>query len=208
MHKVKVKICGITRPDDAILAAEAGADAIGLNFYQESPRAIDASTATKIIDSLPPFITKVGLFVNASPEDIRSVLTDVNLDLIQFHGEESQDDCLLFGLPYIKAVRMHEDINLAALVQAYDKSSAILIDTYVSGTHGGTGKSFDWSMIDKEIIKPVILAGGLTPENVSDAIMTVKPYAVDVSSGVEKSPGIKDEYKMLEFIQLAKELTL
>jgi phosphoribosylanthranilate isomerase len=208
MPKVKVKICGITQPEDAVLASEAGADAIGLNFYNKSPRAIDIDIACHIVDSLPPFITKVGLFVDASHDYIQSILSEVNLDVIQFHGGENEDDCMRYGLPYIKAIRMREGMKLTEVITHYSKSSAILVDTYISGTPGGTGKSFDWNLIDEHISKPLILAGGLTPENVSDAIRSVKPYAVDVSGGVEKSPGIKDKDKMLKFIQKTKELTI
>ncbi len=208
MSKVKVKICGITRPEDAYLASEAGADAIGLNFYRDSPRAIEINVARQIVDSLPPFITTVGLFVDASPELIWSVLDEVNLNSIQFHGEETEVDCMLYGLPYIKAIRMREGIELSRLVASFNNASAILIDTYVSGVPGGTGKTFDWNLVTEDINKPLILAGGLTPENVSDAIKVVKPYAVDVSGGVEESPGIKDKAKMLKFIHQAKELSI
>ncbi len=208
MSKVKVKICGITRPEDAYLASEAGADAIGLNFYRDSPRAIEINVARQIVDSLPPFITKVGLFVDASPELIWSVLDEVNLNSIQFHGEETEVDCMLYGLPYIKAIRMREGIELSRLVESFNNASAILIDTYVSGVPGGTGKTFNWNLVTEDINKPLILAGGLTLENVSDAIKVVKPYAVDVSGGVEESPGIKDKAKMLKFIHQAKELSI
>jgi phosphoribosylanthranilate isomerase len=206
MSRVRVKICGITRPEDAITAANAGADAIGLVFYSASKRSVSLLEANTIIRELPPFITKVGLFVDASREFIESVLAEVNLDLLQFHGEECQEDCIAYSKPYIKAVKMKEQTNLEEQVKEFDKSAGILLDTYVSGVAGGTGQSFNWDLVSEDINKPLVLAGGLDPDNVYDAIQRVKPYAVDVSGGVESSPGIKDTEKIKKFIQRVREL--
>ena len=196
-----MKICGITRPRDALAAAHLGADAIGLVFYPESPRAIDIDTARRIVAVLPPFVSKVGLFVNAQEDDINAVLQAVTLDVLQFHGEEAPDLCNSFSRPFIKAVRMQDNIDLKSLAQRYAAASALLLDTYVEGVQGGTGMSFDWSIIPADTGKPLILAGGLTASNVLAAIKQVKPYAVDVSGGVELDKGIKDSDKIAEFIQ-------
>ena len=199
--RVRVKICGITRIQDAVDAAYLGADAIGLVFYPESPRVIDVETARQIVAVLPPFISKVGLFVNAKPDEIRAVLQEVPLDLLQFHGDEEPAQCSCFSMPFIKAVRMQDNVDLKSVASSYADASALLLDTYVKGIQGGTGISFDWSRIPSHIDKPLILAGGLTSNNVNTAIKQVKPYAVDVSGGVELEKGIKDAGKIAEFIQ-------
>ncbi len=208
MAIVRVKICGITRLEDAIYACDVGADALGFVFYRKSPRMIDKAAATSIISKLPPFISKVGLFVNDSPEFIRSIIQHVNLDLLQFHGEEDEEECLQYGIPYIKAIKMREEVDLATMVSKFEESAALLTDSYVPGIPGGTGKTFDWSLLNQRVIKPIILAGGLTPENVGEAIRSVHPYSVDVSGGVESKVGVKDKNKILKFIQNAKDLVL
>lgn len=201
MTRVRVKICGITRVEDAITAARYGADAIGLVFYKNSPRFVDTETAKKIALALPPFISKVGLFVDAGKDEVDAILSEVPLDILQFHGNETPEQCNEYTIHYIKAIRMQDDINIHDMTSKYSDAMALLLDTYVEGKHGGTGKSFDWSRIHENIEKPVILAGGLTPDNVADAIHQVSPYAVDVSGGVESAKGIKDENKIAAFIQ-------
>ena len=201
MTRTKVKICGITRIEDAVTAALHGADAIGLVFYSKSPRYIKAETASKIIAELPPFISKVGLFVNASENEIIDLLGKVPLDLLQFHGEETAEQCSKYSIPYIKAIRMVNGVDLKHEAEQYSTASALLLDTYVEGKQGGTGKTFDWSIIPDDIKKPIILAGGLTSLNVAEAIRQVSPYAVDVSGGVESEKGIKNEAKIIEFMR-------
>lgn len=199
--RVRIKICGITRPGDAQLAAALGADAIGLVFFSESPRYLTIEKALAITAALPPFVCKTGLFVNAGEDDIRSVLDRVNLDLLQFHGEENRQMCERYSKPYIKAVRMQKTTNLTQIARDYESASALLVDTFVEGVQGGTGKTFDWSLIPEDAGKPLILAGGLTADNVADAISRVRPYGVDVSGGVESDKGIKDANKLAEFIK-------
>jgi phosphoribosylanthranilate isomerase len=201
LNRTRVKICGITRPEDAFAAATAGADAIGMVFYPGSQRCISIETANAIIASLPPFVTTVGLFVDASRDQVNSVLRNVSLDMLQFHGNESQQDCLGYAKPYIKAIRMKADLDLMQQLEIYDKSAGLLLDTYVQGVAGGTGQTFNWDIIPANLDKPLILAGGLNAGNVADAIRRVRPYAVDVSGGVEAAVGIKDAGKLTEFIQ-------
>ncbi len=201
----RVKICGITRPEDALAAAEAGADAIGLVFYDKSPRAVDIGQAWEILDVLPPFVTTVGLFVNADAQTIEDILVEVPLDLLQFHGDEAPDFCEQFGTPYIKAVRMREGTDLKGIAQRYTAAQGLLLDTFRPGVPGGTGEVFDWSLAQQPCDKPIILAGGLRPDNVAQAIAQVRPWAVDVSGGVEKEKGIKDSGKISAFIQAVKQ---
>jgi len=201
LNRTRVKICGITRPEDAFAAATAGADAIGMVFYPGSQRCISIETANAIIASLPPFVTTVGLFVDASRDQVNSVLRNVSLDMLQFHGNESQQDCLGYAKPYIKAIRMKAGLDLMQQLEIYDKASGLLLDTYVQGVAGGTGQTFNWDIIPANLDKPLILAGGLNAGNVADAIRRVRPYAVDVSGGVEAAVGIKDAVKLTEFIQ-------
>lgn len=201
----RVKICGITRPEDALAAAEAGADAIGLVFYDKSPRAVDIGQAWEILDVLPPFVTTVGLFVNADAQTIEDILVEVPLDLLQFHGDEAPDFCEQFGTPYIKAVRMREGTDLKGIAQRYTGAQGLLLDTFRPGVPGGTGEAFDWSLAQQPCDKPIILAGGLRPDNVAQAIAQVRPWAVDVSGGVEKEKGIKDSGKISAFIQAVKQ---
>jgi len=198
---VRSKICGITRIEDALVAAEAGADAIGLVFYDRSPRAVSVQQARAIIAALPPFVTTVGLFVNASRCEIGEILDAVPLDLLQFHGDETSAQCEGHGRPYIKALRVRPGENIAACCAEYNQASGILLDTYVPGVPGGTGEAFDWSLVPADLDKPVILAGGLTADNVRAAIAQVSPYAVDVSGGVEASKGVKDAEKIRAFIR-------
>lgn len=200
MSAVRSKICGITRIEDALAAVEAGADAIGLVFYAKSPRAVTVQQARAIIAALPPFISTVGLFVNASPCELNETLDAVPLDLLQFHGDETPEQCEGYHRPYIKALRVQAGDDISASCRTYSGASGILLDTYVAGVPGGTGETFDWAMIPSGLSKPIILAGGLTSANVAQAIAQVRPYAVDVSGGVEKSRGIKDHDKIRAFM--------
>lgn len=204
MTAVRVKICGITRVEDALAAAAAGADAIGLVFYAKSPRAVDIEQAREILAALPPFVTTVGLFVNAERSELERILASVPLDLLQFHGDESVQQCEAFGRPYIKALRVKAGDDIAAQVARYPSAQGILLDAYVEGVPGGTGEAFDWSLIPQALSKPLILAGGLRPDNVADAVSRVRPYAVDVSGGVEASKGVKDVEKVGAFIRAAR----
>ncbi|KPC36745.1 N-5'-phosphoribosylanthranilate isomerase [Pseudomonas syringae pv. cilantro] len=200
MSAVRSKICGITRIEDALAAVEAGADAIGLVFYPRSPRAVTIQQARAIIAALPPFVTTVGLFVNASRCELNETLEAVALDLLQFHGDETPEECDGYHRPYIKALRVKAGDDIALACRAYRNARGVLLDTYVEGVPGGTGETFDWALIPDDLDKPVILAGGLTSANVAQAIAQVRPYAVDVSGGVEKSKGIKDREKILAFM--------
>ena len=195
-----MKICGITRPGDGLLAAAAGADAIGLVFYAPSPRAVDAAQAAAICAALPPFVTTVGLFVDASQTEVEQVLARVPLDLLQFHGNEPPEFCRGFGRPWIKAVRMGEGVDLAVEAERYHDAQGLLLDSFQQGVPGGTGHAFDWARIPSGLTMPIILAGGLNPANIQQAVRTVCPWAVDVSSGVEASKGIKDADKIDDFM--------
>jgi len=199
--RTRVKICGITRPSDAGLAAILGVDAIGLVFYEKSPRAISVQQAQAILQELPAFVTVVGLFVNAEPAQVHDILAEVPLDVLQFHGEEPPDYCLSFGKPYIKALRMRLGIDVSAFAQQYAEAKALLLDSYMRGVKGGSGVVFDWQQVPTNLSKPIIVAGGLTPNNVTQAITTLHPYAVDVSGGVESAKGIKDAAKMTTFMR-------
>lgn len=199
--RTRVKICGITRAQDAIKAVEFGADAIGLVFYDKSPRAVSIDDARVIIQKIPPFVSIVGLFVDPSPKDVAAVLHRVSLDLLQFHGDELPSECSAYGKPYIKAIKIREGVDIAAQVNKYTTARGILLDTYDPKVPGGTGRVFDWSVIPKGLSKPIILAGGLTPENVWQAITKVRPFAVDVSGGVEADKGIKDIEKLAAFMR-------
>jgi phosphoribosylanthranilate isomerase len=199
--RVRVKICGITRVEDALNAVEYGADAIGLVFYEPSPRNVEISQAIEIANKIPVFVTVVGLFVNAEPEFVRKVISQVKLDLLQFHGDETPQECASYGLPFIKAIRVKSDTNLVQCAKDFSASKALLLDTFTDGVAGGTGHVFDWNLIPAALDKPVILAGGLNAQNVAQAINQVKPYAVDVSGGVEISKGIKDAAKIAAFMQ-------
>ncbi len=204
--RTRVKICGITRIEDAIAAAQAGADAIGFVFDPKSPRYIHADQALKIARALPPYVTTVGLFVNAAPDTIESVLSHVPLDLIQFHGNEKPEQCRRYHRSYIKAVHMKTDIDLHEMARLYGDATGLLLDTYVADTAGGSGQVFDWDRVPHDVDKPLVLAGGLTPENVGEAIRKVHPYAVDVSSGVELTKGVKDARKISAFIEAVEKI--
>ena len=200
MH-TRIKICGIKHLNDALKAVECGADAIGLIFVEKSPRYVSLTEARVIAESMPPFVTVVGLFMNASAETVREALKVVPLNLLQFHGEESPEFCDQFEVPYIKVLRMRDNANIVAFAQDYPNAAGILLDSYHKDAGGGTGQSFDWDLIPDDVPLPLILAGGLNPENVASAIEAVKPYAVDVSSGVESEPAIKDHEKIEQFIK-------
>ena len=200
MH-TRIKICGIKHLDDALKAVECGADAIGLIFVEKSPRYVSLTEARVIAESMPPFVTVVGLFMNASAETVREALKVVPLNLLQFHGEESPEFCDQFEVPYIKVLRMRDNANIVAFAQDYPNAAGILLDSYHKGAGGGTGQSFDWDLIPDDVPLPLILAGGLNSENVASAIEAVKPYAVDVSSGVESEPAVKDHKKIEQFIK-------
>ena len=200
MNRVRIKFCGITRPADALCAVELGADAVGLNFYRGSQRCVDFETAGEIISVLPPFISKVGLFVNQDEDEIRMIINGLPLDYLQFHGDESPQDCSRYDKPYIKSIKMTDTVDLVLESGKYHQCAGLLLDAYVEGMAGGTGQKFDWARVPSVLTRPVILAGGLTPENVKAAVIQVKPFAVDVSSGVESSPGIKDPDKMAAFV--------
>lgn len=204
MTAVRVKICGITRVEDALAAAAAGADAIGLVFYAKSPRAVEVEQARAIIAALPPFVTTVGLFVDIERAELERILARVPLDLLQFHGDEAVAQCEGFNRPYIKALRVKAGDDIAAQARRYPSAQGILLDTYVEGVPGGTGEAFDWSLVPHDLGRPVILAGGLRPDNVAAAVVQVRPYAVDVSGGVEASKGIKDAQRIGAFVRAAR----
>lgn len=199
--RTRVKICGITRVEDAQAAVEAGCDAIGLVFYAPSPRFVSMEQAAEIVAAIPPFVSTVGLFVNAEPIYIKQVLQQVKLDLLQFHGDESAHACQQFGVPYMKAIRVQSNTNLLQYAKEFEQAKALLLDTFIEGVPGGTGQQFDWNIIPKTLPIPIVLAGGLTPENVGAAIEQVNPYAVDVSGGVEIKKGIKDVAKIAAFMR-------
>ncbi|MEK7876653.1 MAG: phosphoribosylanthranilate isomerase [Pseudomonadota bacterium] len=195
-----VKICGITRLEDALAAVRAGAHAIGLVFCRASPRCVAPAEAGAIIRALPPFITTVGLFVDAPAAEVSSTLAQAPVQLLQFHGAERPDYCRQFRRPYVKAVRMRPGVDLLQYARDYHDARALLLDAYVEGLHGGSGVAFDWSLIPSGLPLPVILSGGLIAENVGDAVRRVRPCAVDVSSGVESGKGIKDAARIAAFI--------
>lgn len=202
---VRVKICGITRSEDLHAACSAGADALGFVFYAKSPRHLEIAQAAALVAQLPPFVQSVGLFVNAPAEFVRAVLASVPLDLLQFHGDETPVACRLYGRPYLKAVRVRPETDLLKYASDFDDARALLLDAYVPGIPGGTGERFDWSLIPAGLPRPIVLSGGLNPDNVAEAVRAVRPWAVDVSSGVEAAPGIKDAARVAAFIQRAKQ---
>ncbi|TBW54747.1 phosphoribosylanthranilate isomerase [Marinobacter halodurans] len=199
--RTRVKICGITRLEDALVAVEAGADAIGLVFYAPSPRAVDIEQAAAIVRELPPFVESVGLFVNPEASLVRRVMDSVGLSLLQFHGDETPGFCEQFGRRWMKAVRVQGRADIEAAYRTYHQASGLLVDAYDPHRFGGTGQTFDWSLIPDERPKPLILAGGLNSANVAGAVAAVRPWAVDVSGGVEREKGIKDPSRIIEFIR-------
>ncbi|NOQ64793.1 MAG: phosphoribosylanthranilate isomerase [Methyloprofundus sp.] len=200
MKRTRVKICGFTSPEQAAFAAYAGVDAIGLVFYPPSPRHVSIRQAQEIVAALPAFTTVVALFVDAEQTQINETLAQVSIDVLQFHGDETPTACRLYNKPYIKAIRMQEGTDIAALNQDYHDAQGLLLDAYHAQTKGGTGEKFDWDLIPKDCTLPIILAGGLESSNASGAINSVQPYALDVSSGVEISKGIKDNNKIAAFL--------
>ena len=196
----RVKICGITRVQDGLDAVRFGAHAIGLVFYAPSPRAVTPDQARAIVDALPPFVTAVGLFVNADAEAVRATLAAVPLQLLQFHGDETPEYCAAFGVPYLKAVRVRPGVDLLQYAQQFHGARGLLLDAYVEGVRGGTGATFDWALIPHSLPLPVVLSGGLDADNVEAAVRAVRPWAVDVSSGVESAKGIKDAAKIEAFM--------
>ena len=204
----RVKICGITRVDDALAAARSGADGIGLVFYERSPRHVSIAQARQLAGALPPFVTIVGLFVNAEAAFVREVLANVPLDLLQFHGDETPEYCAQFNKPFLKAIRVKAGVNLLQCASDFRGARGLLLDAHVEGIPGGTGTAFDWALIPGDLPLPVILSGGLDAGNAAAAIEQVRPYALDVSSGVEASKGIKDAAKIAAFINEVKHIDL
>ncbi len=200
---IRVKICGITSRQDALLAVASGADALGFMLYSGSPRHVDLDTATALVEATPPMVSRVGVFVNADGSWIEEVLEHLPLSLLQFHGDEAEGDCSRWNRPYIKAVRVKDADSVLSAVERYQSAAGFLLDSHVDAVLGGSGEVFDWSLLPK-IDKPVILAGGLRPDNVLSAIEQVRPFAVDVSSGVESAPGIKDPRLVREFMDRVK----
>lgn len=203
--RTRVKICGFTRVEDAVCAAHLGVDAIGLVFYPPSTRNVDIDQAIAIVNALPAFITTVGLFVDEQEARIREVLSRVSIDCLQFHGDEPPEACERYGKPYIKAISMRDGVDVDALSKLYDRAAGLLLDAYHPGLKGGSGNRFDWDLIPCQCAKSIVLAGGLDPSNVLQAITNVQPYAVDVSSGVESEKGIKDAAKMKAFMRIINE---
>ncbi len=199
--KTRIKICGLRDAATARETARLGADAIGLVFYAPSPRHVEIEVAREIVAALPPFVMSVGLFVDADPDYVRSVLAQVPLDVLQFHGNESPAYCEQFSRPYLKAVRVKPGLNLLEYAASYPGARGLLVDAFVEGVPGGTGEGFDWSLLPADLPLPLILSGGLYPGNVKAAVEKVRPWAVDVSSGVESAKGIKDVAKIAAFVE-------
>jgi len=199
LSRTRIKICGLTRETDVRAAVDAGADAVGFVFYPQSPRFVSPDRAAALCALLPPFVTPVGLFVNAEPAEVEATLARVPLQLLQFHGDESEADCLACGRPYIKAARMRPGLDLVDYAAGFPSARAILVDAFVDG-YGGGGKVFDWALIPPDFGRPLVLSGGLDEHNVAEAIRRVRPGAVDVSSGVEAAKGIKDASKIEKFV--------
>lgn len=197
--RTRVKICGVTRPEHARVAAQAGADAVGLVFYPPSPRYLSTERAVEIRDALPPFVQTVALFVNPDAAQVAQVIGRVRPAMLQFHGEETPPFCAQFGMPYVKACRVSAEVDLLEYLRPFSSAAAWLLDSYVE-EYGGVGERFDWSIVPRRLERPLILSGGLAPDNVAEAIRRVRPWGVDVSSGVESAKGIKDPAKIAAFI--------
>jgi phosphoribosylanthranilate isomerase len=195
----------LTREADVQAAGELGADAIGLVFYQPSPRAVTIDQAQRLMQAVPPFVTTVGLFVNAEPAFVNEVLSRLPLDALQFHGDEPPGYCASFHRPWLKALRVRKELDVAAAADRYQGAAGLLLDTFDPQVAGGSGRRFDWGLVPRAMAGAVILAGGLTPENVGEAVVRVRPYAVDVSGGVEAAKGIKDRAKMSAFLQAVRD---
>jgi len=204
----RIKICGITRVEDGLAAARLGADAIGLVFAEKSPRRVNQARAAEIVRALPPFVASVALFVNPEPAEVTAVLDRIKPSLLQFHGEETAEFCRAFGHPYLKAIRVRPDTDLLQCAAEFPDAAGLLLDAYSPDAHGGTGHRFDWSLIPAGLPLPVVLAGGLEAANVAEAIRATRPWAVDVSSGVEASKGIKDAAKVAAFIKEVENVDL
>lgn len=204
MNSIRIKICGITSVADGLVAVRAGAHAIGLVFYAKSPRAVTLGQAREIAAALGPFVTLVGLFVDAAPEFVYEAAAAAGLQLLQFHGDESPEYCEQFQRPYMKAIRMRPELDVLAAINEYPSASGILLDAYRAGVPGGTGETFDWQRVPVQSPRPLVLAGGLTPANVAAAIQATNVYGVDVSGGVESAPGKKDKEKIDQFIHNAR----
>lgn len=204
MRRTRIKICGFTNPEDTAVAVALGVDAIGLNFCDASPRYIDIKMAKEILKVVPAFVTSVGLFMDASQDQVERITQQVPLDVLQFHGNESSAYANGFKHPYIKAIGMQDQSDLLEKLGSYENCSGFLLDSHATGAAGGTGQTFDWDIIPTQLRDQIILAGGINPDNVAECITQVKPYAVDVSSGVESAPGKKDQGKMQQFIQEVK----
>ncbi|PCI69140.1 MAG: phosphoribosylanthranilate isomerase [Piscirickettsiaceae bacterium] len=202
--RTRVKICGITRSDDALVAINEGADALGFVFYKNSPRYITMTDAAVIFDKITPFINKVALFVNEEYAVVSEAISMLSINLLQFHGDEDEAYCASFNRPYIKAIRMQEGTDLKAISRQFSSASGLLIDAFDPAFYGGTGKTFDWNLLHGNNQQAIILAGGLTQYNVVEAINSARPYAVDVSSGVEKSKGVKDHLLIKQFMKEVK----
>ncbi len=203
----RVKICGITRPEDALAAAQAGADAVGLVFVERSPRCIALPRAQAVVAALPPFVTVVALFLDAEAESVTQILAALPTAVPQFHGDEPPEYCRSFGRPYLKAIPMGGGVDPARYARRYSDAAGLILDGHPAGEMGGSGQRFDWSTVPR-LGRPVILAGGLTPENVAEAVRIARPYGVDVSSGVESAPGIKDPARITAFLAAVRALEM
>jgi len=201
MNRTRIKICGIRDVAHAKVAADAGADAIGLNFHRPSSRFLEAAQAAAIVQALPPMVSAVGVFVDLPAGDIRAILREVRLDMLQFHGDETPGYCEQFGIPWIHVAKVGRGVDLVEYAGRFSRAKALILDADVPGEAGGTGRAFDWTSIPRDMPLPLILSGGLTPENVGRAVREVRPWAVDVSSGVESSRGVKDPARIVEFIR-------
>jgi phosphoribosylanthranilate isomerase len=199
MHRTRIKICGITRSCDLDAAVQAGVDAVGFVFYPPSPRCLSLEAAAQLARQVPPFVTRVGLFVNDNPVRVREILAAAPMEVLQFHGDEDAAYCEQFGRPYLKAARVRVGVNLLESARAYPSAQGLLLDAWVE-EFGGVGKSFDWSLIPQHLPLPLVLSGGLHAGNVGEAVTKIRPWAVDVSSGVEIAKGIKDADKIAAFI--------
>ncbi len=202
--RTRIKVCGLTTPADAQAVVATGVDAVGLVFYAPSPRAVTVAQAQAICRSLPPFVSVVGLFVNETREMIEGVLESVPLSCLQFHGDESPENCDGYGIPFLKAARVQTGLDLVQFAARYDNAQGVLVDAFVPGVPGGTGQTFDWSLVPTKWACPWVLSGGLTGENVAAAVRQLRPWAVDVSSGVEEAPGRKSLGAVERFVAAVK----